>query len=163
MKENACWAVFKYNGSHMAASRGNNGDITNGGDQEERFLKAFEDFSDALFRHASFRLSDREKAIDVVHDTFAKAWTYVRGGHEVASRLKELAHAAGLKGRIRINKAGCLDQCGMGVAVVIYPEAVWYGRVKPEDADEIFHEHVMQGRPVERLRIGSPGPPPAAD
>jgi (2Fe-2S) ferredoxin len=86
-----------------------------------------------------------------------------RGGHEVASRLKELAHAAGLKGRIRINKAGCLDQCGMGVAVVIYPEAVWYGRVKPEDADEIFHEHVMQGRPVERLRIGSPGPSPAAD
>lgn len=55
------------------------------GDQEERFLKAFEEFSDALFRHAVFRLSDREKAIDVVHDAFTKAWTYVRDGHEIAT------------------------------------------------------------------------------
>jgi len=85
-----------------------------------------------------------------------------RGGHEVASRLKELAHAADLKGRVRINKAGCLDQCGMGVAMVIYPEAVWYGQVTPADADEIFREHVLEGRPVERLRIGGPGPGPAA-
>jgi RNA polymerase sigma-70 factor, ECF subfamily len=55
------------------------------GNQEERFLRAFDDYSDALFRHAAFRLSDRERAIDVVHDTFAKAWTYVRDGHEVGS------------------------------------------------------------------------------
>ena len=74
----------------------------------------------------------------------------------MASRLKELAHAAGLKGRIRINTAGCLDQCGMGVTLVIYPEAVWYGRVTLEDADEIFREHVLEGRPVERLRIDGP-------
>ena len=79
-----------------------------------------------------------------------------RGGHEVASRLKELAHAAGLQGRIRINKAGCLDQCGMGVTLVVYPEGVWYGRVTLEDADEIFREHVLEGRPVERLRIDGP-------
>jgi len=79
-----------------------------------------------------------------------------RGSQEVASRLKELAHAAGLKGRIRINTAGCLDQCGMGVTLVIYPEAVWYGRVTLEDADEIFREHVLEGRPVERLRIDGP-------
>lgn len=53
------------------------------GDQEARFLKAFEDYSDALFRHASIRISDREKAIDIVHDTFTKVWTYIRSGHEI--------------------------------------------------------------------------------
>ena len=53
------------------------------GNHEERFLKAFEEYSDALFRHAFLRISDRERAIDVVHDTFTKVWVYVRNGHEV--------------------------------------------------------------------------------
>lgn len=51
--------------------------------QEDRFLKAFEDYSDALFRHAKLRISDRERAIDVVHDTYAKVWSYVRNGHKI--------------------------------------------------------------------------------
>ena len=54
-------------------------------DHEERFLKAFEEYSDALFRHAFLRISDRERAVDVVHDTYTKVWTYVRNGHEVES------------------------------------------------------------------------------
>jgi len=69
----------------MSPKRGNSVGAAAAGNQEERFLKAFDDYSDALFRHAAFRLSDRDRAIDVVHDTFAKAWTYVRDGHEVAS------------------------------------------------------------------------------
>jgi RNA polymerase sigma-70 factor (ECF subfamily) len=52
---------------------------------EERFLKAFEEYSDALFRHAFLRISDRERAVDVVHDTFTKVWSYVRSGHEIDS------------------------------------------------------------------------------
>ncbi len=55
--------------------------------------------------------------------------------------------------RVRINKSGCLDQCEHGPTVVVYPEAVWYGNVKPEDAEEIVQEHLVGGRPVERLRI----------
>jgi RNA polymerase sigma-70 factor, ECF subfamily len=51
--------------------------------QEDRFLKAFEDYSDALFRHASIRVNDKERAIDIVHDTYAKVWAYVRAGHKV--------------------------------------------------------------------------------
>ncbi len=54
-------------------------------DHEERFLKAFDEYSDALFRHAFLRINDRERAVDVVHDAFAKVWTYVRAGHEIKS------------------------------------------------------------------------------
>ena len=54
-------------------------------DPEARFLAAFEEYNDALFRHAFFRLSSREQAIDVVHDTFTKAWSYLRGGYEIKS------------------------------------------------------------------------------
>ena len=30
-------------------------------------------------------MSDREKAIDIVHDTFTKVWTYIRSGHDIDS------------------------------------------------------------------------------
>lgn len=76
-----------------------------------------------------------------------------KGAEAVRARLKELAHGAGLKGRVRINEAGCLDQCARGVTIVVYPEAVWYGRVTLDDVDELFTEHVLGGRPVERLRL----------
>jgi (2Fe-2S) ferredoxin len=63
------------------------------------------------------------------------------------------AKDAGLKGKVRINKAGCLDQCEHGPTVVVYPDAVWYGFVTPEDVNEIVQQHLVEGKPVERLRL----------
>lgn len=76
-----------------------------------------------------------------------------RGGAEVAAAFKQKLFERGLKRIVRPNKAGCLDQCARGVAVVVYPEGVWYGGVRPEDVDEIIDEHIIGGRPVERLVI----------
>ncbi|MBP9749936.1 MAG: sigma-70 family RNA polymerase sigma factor [Candidatus Pacebacteria bacterium] len=59
--------------------------IVEEGNQEDAFLKAFDEYADALFRHASIRLSDRERAIEIVHDTYTKVWGYIREGHEIAS------------------------------------------------------------------------------
>lgn len=55
----------------------------NASDHEQRFLKAFDEYSDALFRHAFLRISNREKAIDLVHDTYAKVWSYIREGYQI--------------------------------------------------------------------------------
>ena len=57
------------------------------------------------------------------------------------------------KGKIRINRAGCLDRCDEGPVMVVYPEAVWYQYVDKADIDEIIEEHLLGNRPVERLRI----------
>jgi (2Fe-2S) ferredoxin len=65
---------------------------------------------------------------------------------------KELA-ARGLKGAIRANKAGCLDQCEHGPTVVVYPEAVWYGGVTADDVPEIIESHLVNGIPVARLQL----------
>jgi (2Fe-2S) ferredoxin len=65
---------------------------------------------------------------------------------------KELANR-GLRAGLRANKAGCLDQCEHGPTVVIYPEGVWYGGVKTEDVAEIVESHIINRRPVERLRL----------
>jgi len=54
---------------------------------------------------------------------------------------------------VRINSAGCLDRCELGPCVVIYPEGTWYTYVDEKDIDEIIDEHLVHGRPVERLKI----------
>jgi (2Fe-2S) ferredoxin len=76
-----------------------------------------------------------------------------KGSEAIREQLKDRVAAAGLKKKIRVNAAGCLDQCAHGVTVVVYPEAVWYGGVQLSDVDEIFESHLVQGRPVERLRL----------
>jgi len=76
-----------------------------------------------------------------------------RGGKELADRLKVLAYERGLKRIVRVNKAGCLDQCERGATVVCYPEGIWYGGVRPEDAEEIVERTLMRGEAVERLVI----------
>ena len=47
------------------------------------FRDAFEHHADELFRHASFRLSDRDRAIEITQECFLKAWQYVQRGEEV--------------------------------------------------------------------------------
>jgi 1,2-phenylacetyl-CoA epoxidase catalytic subunit/(2Fe-2S) ferredoxin len=79
-----------------------------------------------------------EKGAEAIRETFKK---------ELAER--------GLKGRIRANAAGCLDQCARGPTVVVYPEQVWYTCPTPEDAHEIIEAHLVGGRPVERLIMRS--------
>jgi (2Fe-2S) ferredoxin len=75
------------------------------------------------------------------------------GKSDLHAELQRLVKEAGLTGRVRINKSGCLDQCEHGPMMVVYPEAVWYGNVHVEDAAEIVREHLLGGHPVERLRV----------
>ena len=71
----------------------------------------------------------------------------------ICDMLKARCKLENLDGRIRVNKSGCLDQCEHGPTIVVYPEAVWYGFVKPEDVEEIVRSHLVGGIPVARLRL----------
>ncbi|RIK62005.1 MAG: ferredoxin [Planctomycetota bacterium] len=71
----------------------------------------------------------------------------------IREKFKELVEHRGLKGKIRVNTAGCLDQCEHGVTIVVYPEGVWYGFVKSADVEEILESHLVGGVPVARLRL----------
>ncbi|TMH99311.1 MAG: (2Fe-2S) ferredoxin domain-containing protein [Betaproteobacteria bacterium] len=57
------------------------------------------------------------------------------------------------KGKVRINKAGCLDRCNEGPILVVYPDAARYTYVDKHDVEEIIDSHVVYGRIVERLKI----------
>ncbi len=94
----------------------------------------------------------------------------LEGSDAILDVLRGEIAARGLKKEIRINKAGCLDQCGNGPMAVVYPEGVWYAHLKPEDCHEIIEKHLIGGTPVERclydgrgklIAAGSTTPPPS--
>ena len=76
-----------------------------------------------------------------------------KGSEAIRSEFKRLVAEKGLRGQVRANAAGCLDQCAHGPSVVVYPEQVWYTVPTVEDAREIVESHLVGGRPVERLRM----------
>lgn len=74
-------------------------------------------------------------------------------GMELVKRFREEIKAAGIDFPVRAQKAGCLDLCAFGPAIMIYPEGTMYGNVQPEDVPEIVSSHIQNNQPVERLLI----------
>lgn len=48
-----------------------------------QFLAAYDELSDALFRHCVLRVSDRERAKELTQEVFTKSWEYLRQGNKV--------------------------------------------------------------------------------
>jgi len=65
--------------------------------------------------------------------------------------VKELGESG--RGKIRINSSGCLDRCGKGPVMVVYPEGAWYSVKSKEDVEEIIREHLISGSVVSRLLL----------
>jgi (2Fe-2S) ferredoxin len=74
-----------------------------------------------------------------------------QGSVELHEALKLAARDACGPVTVRVNKSGCLSQCGFGPMVVVYPDNVWYAGVAVADVSDIVTEHLVGGRPVERL------------
>ncbi|MEW6355913.1 MAG: NADH-quinone oxidoreductase subunit NuoF [Planctomycetota bacterium] len=68
---------------------------------------------------------------------------------------KELAKR-NLADEVSIVKTGCNGFCAGGPIMVVYPGGYFYQRLAAEDAVEIVDEHVLKGRPVERLMFRHP-------
>ena len=67
------------------------------------------------------------------------------------ARVKKLGLSG--EGKVRINRSGCLDRCGEGPIMVIYPQAVWYTFVDNDDIDEIVESHLVNNQVVKRLLV----------
>lgn len=73
------------------------------------------------------------------------------GSQAVKAKLEEELKAKDLSNEIKIVQTGCFGLCALGPVMIIYPEGTFYSRVTPDDIPEIVEEHLLKGRPVERL------------
>jgi RNA polymerase sigma-70 factor (ECF subfamily) len=52
-------------------------------EMERSFMTAYDEHSDALFRHCLVRVRDRDLAKDIVQETFTKTWDYLGKGKKI--------------------------------------------------------------------------------
>jgi (2Fe-2S) ferredoxin len=72
------------------------------------------------------------------------------GGGELYAQMKALFAERGIED-VFLSPNACVAQHIAGPVVMVYPDGVWYGRVQPEDLEEIVDSHLIEGKPVERL------------
>jgi (2Fe-2S) ferredoxin/predicted O-methyltransferase YrrM len=75
------------------------------------------------------------------------------GGVAVVDALHEQLGKRGLANDVIVSTTGCLGACDHGPVMIVYPDATWYGPVKPDDVAEITASHLESGVPVARLMI----------
>lgn len=66
-----------------------------------------------------------------------------KGAADLRDTVKKLCKARGLS-NVRINSAGCLDQCERGITAVAYPQGQWFLDLHEGSAEQLAGE-------VERL------------
>lgn len=57
--------------------------------------------------------------------------------------------------QVLVTPSGCIGPCSMGPNVLVYPEGVMYSNVTKDDVTEIFDEHLLAGKVVERLKTSA--------
>lgn len=82
-----------------------------------------------------------------------------KGSRDLLEKFREELERRQLFGSAMVNGVTCLDTCANGPCLVIYPEGIWYGPVKPDDIREIIEQHLIGGKPVQRLLMQSPVQP----
>ena len=73
------------------------------------------------------------------------------GSQQIMVALREELKKQGLYEEVSVVQTGCHGLCALGQIMIVYPDATFYAMVKEEDIPEIVEEHLLKGRPVQRL------------
>ena len=78
------------------------------------------------------------------------------GSMKVRGRLEKEIKDRGLSEEVKVVITGCNGFCAEGPIMVVYPEGIFYGKLKPEHMPLIVEEHILKGRPVPSLFYKAP-------
>ena len=73
------------------------------------------------------------------------------GSQKIQDAFVREIEAQGLAEEVKVVQTGCFGLCALGPVVILYPDGTFYSRVEEKDVAEIVSEHLLKGRPVERL------------
>ena len=75
-----------------------------------------------------------------------------KGSEEIYSRLVDELKAFNLSDEISLSKVSDIDRIDASPLVIVYPEAVVYGPLSPDDVHFLVEEHLYKGRIASRLQ-----------
>src|SRR4030043_1959494 len=78
------------------------------------------------------------------------------GSMKVRGRVEKEIKDRGLSEEVKVVITGCNGFCAEGPIMVVYPEGIFYGKLKPEHMPLIVEEHILNGRPVPSLFYKAP-------
>ena len=73
------------------------------------------------------------------------------GSQKIRAEFEKQLEINGLQDEIKLVQTGCFGLCSLGPVVIVYPDGTFYSRVAETDVEEIVKEHLLKGRPVQRL------------
>jgi NADP-reducing hydrogenase subunit HndC len=76
-----------------------------------------------------------------------------RGAMDVFTTLQQKLSEFGLEEEISVSMVNDVSKPGLDPMVLVYPDAVIYGPVKPEDVHNIVEEHLYKGRVVAAKQV----------
>ena len=75
---------------------------------------------------------------------------------DIAAALREEIEKHDLTDKVEVKATGCHGFCERGALLTIYPQGIFYQRVKIEDVPEIISETILQGKLIDRLLYVNP-------
>ncbi|MBN1940441.1 MAG: NADH-quinone oxidoreductase subunit NuoF [Candidatus Aminicenantes bacterium] len=79
------------------------------------------------------------------------------GALEIRDALQAEIDRLGAGDNVGLLVTGCHGFCEMEPSVIVQPEGIFYGKLKPEDAPAIVKQTALAGKVVERLALEIPG------
>ena len=78
------------------------------------------------------------------------------GSYEIKKALEQELEKRGLSHEVSVVMTGCNGFCAQGPVMVVQPDEIFYQRLKVKDVPHLVEEHMLKGRPVEKLMYTPP-------
>lgn len=103
-------------------------------------------------QHAEEKYRENSCYLAVCGDTGCAVW----GAKQLKDYLSEYLQGNDLSSNIGLKYTGCLGLCESGPVIIVYPQEIFYQKVKPEDIEEIVEKTVLRGEIIDRLLYEDP-------
>src|SRR3989344_8513851 len=118
---------------------------------EQRFLAAYDEHSDSLFRHVMLRVRDREAAKDVVQEAFSRTWLYLSEGKDIEYMRAFLYRVANnlIVDASRKKKSSSLDAMMENEGFEVADESLTKPAIIPQTREGV--EHLKSPHDISRV------------
>ena len=115
-------------------------------------MKTIKDLKSLMEARIKERKTDQRSRIVISAGTCGRA----RGSLKVEQALRDEIKKRSLQEKVEIKISGCHGFCEAEPNIVIKPQGLFYQKLKPEDAEEIVSETLLNNRIVSRLLYVDP-------